>query len=681
MARLFVLLGLTGLAISQPLLDLLGGNPTILIFYDVVGWPLVPVALAIVIVPALVLWVLGTAVTAVNERAGQIFHWVTVGVLAALVVVQVLKWVVGLSQPVLLALLSGLAGVVFAIAYARLAVVQQWSRYTAVVPLLAFTLFVAFSDSAALLQVSPVASAWDGEKSETPVVFIVLDELPTKSLLDDAGQIDAIRFPNLAAFASESTWYRHHSTVAPFSDLAIPSILTGQEPRLVPPLWTEYPDNLFTLLAPTHDLVVFESFTKLCGMHTCNEGPPGTAVEKSPRFGALGETVVDLWIDRITPGAPTDSTTDQFAEAGAPAPDFAAEDDVAQRPARAEAFLHALDQGERPALYFLHLVLPHAPFHVYPDGTAYDRLRPTIVPAEGSVMANGNQWWLLAVGQQRHLFQARYTDQIVGELMAELKAKGIYDDAAIVVVADHGASFKPDQPFRHVTVDNLDGIAYAPFFFKAPGQTEGRIDDSNVLTIDVLPTLASELGVTIQWSIDGAPAGSDDVRERGTRKHILDLGGRFGMPTFRGVIEFDDGERFPAAGDRYVRSAHPEDVPLAALLDSIGVSPHLGSDLGGAAPQLDWVEAVVDDLGGILTPRSAPAWVTGRLTEPIPGGVVLVELNGQVVTGSPVFTAGDDEEPQYFFALLPPSALRSDNELRMALLVDGDLAELPVRSA
>ena len=46
---------------------------------------------------------------------------------------------------------------------------------------------------------------------------------------------------------------------------AVPTIFTGQKPEEgVEPLFTEHPDNLFRLLAGSHDLVVSEALTRLC---------------------------------------------------------------------------------------------------------------------------------------------------------------------------------------------------------------------------------------------------------------------------------------------------------------------------------------------------------------------------------------------------------------------------------
>jgi arylsulfatase A-like enzyme len=37
---------------------------------------------------------------------------------------------------------------------------------------------------------------------------------------------------------------------------------------------------------------------------------------------------------------------------------------------------------------------------------------------------------------------------------------------------------------------NQHEIAWVPFLLKAPNQTEGRVRDDNVMTVDLIPTVA-----------------------------------------------------------------------------------------------------------------------------------------------------------------------------------------------
>ncbi len=82
----------------------------------------------------------------------------------------------------------------------------------------------------------------------------------------------------------------------------------------------------------------------------------------------------------------------------------------------------------------------------------------------------------------------------------------------MVVTADHGVSFRAGQPRRLATHENFPDIASVPMFVKAPGQAEGRVDDSPVRTIDVLPTIADLLELRSGWDFDGRSARGRDQR-------------------------------------------------------------------------------------------------------------------------------------------------------------------------
>ena len=152
----------------------------------------------------------------------------------------------------------------------------------------------------------------------------------------------------------------------------------------------------------------------------------------------------------------------------------------------------------------MHSTLPHAIWRLLPDGRGY--------PIEGveNLGLSSKGWvgpqWQVDQGFQRHVLQVQYTDRLVGGLLDKLRARGLYDDAVIVLAADHGASFLKGTPRRPVSRENVGAIAPVPFFVKQPGQHEARVDDSAVRTIDVLPTIAKAAGVELPWKVDGIPA-------------------------------------------------------------------------------------------------------------------------------------------------------------------------------
>ena len=103
-----------------------------------------------------------------------------------------------------------------------------------------------------------------------PVVMILFDEFPLSSLLDAKGRIDRRVYPNFAALADASTWYRNATGVAGYTPWALPAMLTGNYPANArAPSYTEYPDNLFTLLSRYYDVKAYETISQLCPPRQC----------------------------------------------------------------------------------------------------------------------------------------------------------------------------------------------------------------------------------------------------------------------------------------------------------------------------------------------------------------------------------------------------------------------------
>ena len=147
--RLLIIVGLTGFAISQPLLSVLGDAPTTLAFHGVDGGSLLLVAICIALVPPLCLWALVSVVGLTHPRAGRVLHLLIVATLVGCFAVQVAK-AAGLDQAAAIAVVASAAGIAFAIAHVRLAPVATWAAYTSVLPALAVGFFVFASPSSAL---------------------------------------------------------------------------------------------------------------------------------------------------------------------------------------------------------------------------------------------------------------------------------------------------------------------------------------------------------------------------------------------------------------------------------------------------------------------------------------------------------------------------------------------------
>ena len=300
LGRFLALLGLAGVAISQPVLAAFGDSPETFIFRNAYGGDVVLFALAVSIVPALLLWSAGVAIGFVWPSARADVHGASAGLLVGLAVAQLLS---SFAPPVAFGV-AALVGVGTWMLIRRFAGARLWSQLLVLLP--AYSLMV-------FLVASPASDAFGSESFEaakagpstTPIVLIVLDELPTASLITPDGQIDSTRFPNLAGLAAESTWYRNATTVAGFTDQAVPAILTGRYPRRAAPFYANFPDNFFRLVAASHDLVASETITRLCPRSACGDHPtpPGRSTEPAQGGADLRGLFGDafsVWRDGLT---------------------------------------------------------------------------------------------------------------------------------------------------------------------------------------------------------------------------------------------------------------------------------------------------------------------------------------------------------------------------------------------
>ena len=324
--------------------------------------------------------------------------------------------------------------------------------------------------AAALLLTAALAEPATAAGPKTPVVMVVFDELPTHSLLGRSGRIDPIRYPNFAKLAGDSTWYVNATTASDATKFAIPSVLDGRAPRRgVAPSVRAHPDNLFTLLKKRgYRMKVEEEATDMCPYAECKR-----------RYSAHY---------------------------------FLAND----RLARFRAWIDALKASQQPTLYYKHILLPHVPWIFLPTGQRYTHtvLGPIIGlnSSEVSVFDRTlvNQSW------QRHLLQTGAADKLLGELIERMKETGLWEKAMLVVLADHGVSFRVGATDRRTIVPaNAMDIAPIPLFVRNPGQRRGGRNYGLVRTYDVLPTVAARIGLPLPRGLSGRVASSRAVRRRG----------------------------------------------------------------------------------------------------------------------------------------------------------------------
>ncbi len=545
------ILALTTLAVGQPLLYVLGRNGEFFVASRTRPSELLAlVALVVVGVPA-VLILIELLAGRFGPRARRTVHMALVALLVTAVTLPMINQ--GWAAPATYVVAAAAAlGIIGAVAYARLALVRLATSLLAVMPLVVAANFLFNSDARQILfHSAPRAARPTAIRSKTPVMLVIFDELPLSSLLDRSFSIDKGRYPNFARLAETAHWFRNARSVSDNTVLAVPAILTGRQPQPnLLPTAAQQPDNLFTMLGGSYRIEAQEPVTRLCPAALCREPVSrrgSLATFWSDVAIVYGHTVLPRGLSsRFLP--PIDSGWRDFGNnrSGTPANDgwVANPNDWDWYK---QGYEHAVRVRSNPrTLYALHYLLPHAPWRYLPDGHQY--------PARDIPGIGPNEHWTsnqVAVDEayQRHLLQVGYVDRVLGTLIDKLERAGVYDNAMVIVTADHGCGFEPDEDRRLLNSRNWSDVLRVPLLVKTPGQKVGVVDDRPVETIDVLPTIADVLGIQLPFAVDGRsllrPRDQDRPRrmamnEPGQFKPPADLSG-LGRSVRRKVALFGDG--------------------------------------------------------------------------------------------------------------------------------------------
>ena len=654
---------LCSFAFVQPLFDLLGRNAAFFVARGNTAGDILLFAFVLVFAPPAILVTAEALAAMISRPARRWLHLAFVALLSGAFVLELLKRPLPDSSAVLLPL-AVMAGVAFAVAYARAAPVRSVLTLLGPAPLIFLVLFLVVSPVSQLLRPEATVQAATGPAARTPVVLAIFDELPVISLMARGGRIDAERYPAFARLAREATWYRNATTVSDGTTRAVPALLTGLRPGDSSRLATSrtYPRSLFTLLGDRWDQHVLEPVTDICPGAICPDGTSDSAGERMRSLASdLGVVSGHLLLPDDLAGSlpPIDRGWADFAGidrglrrglGNVRAREAPRGDWWAQRVAEAESHIAAVrPQTGRPPLHMLHVVAPHVPWRYLPGGVRYLEPGPAVIPGLIPQRGWGGNRYLIRQGLQRHLLQVSFADRLLGDLVDRLKRARLWDRALVVVVADHGASFRPNEWRRPVTTANFADIAGVPLFVRRPGQRAGRIDERVVRTIDVLPTIAETLGRGRGWRFDGVPL------DRVAPEPILRMNNH----------NDDTTVTLPAAAFLRARDAQLAQQlrlfpPGRASLYRLGPAQHLIGRRVSAFPStpssergaVDRAEAYrrVDPATGVV-----PALVSGRLNPREPAGLPLaVAIDGRIrATATSWRQAGQTR----FSAIVPPSSL------------------------
>lgn len=176
-------------------------------------------------------------------------------------------------------------------------------------------------------------------------------------------------------------------------------------------------------------------------------------------------------------------------------------------------FLDRAPKG-RPAFLFLNLLEPHHWLAPPP----YDRWSREL-PDWRRLSRKGLFTHAVPAGlskAEEAFVSAAYDGQILnmdaafGAFITGLQARGRYENALIVVTADHGELLGEHDIVGHGGRMMYEGLLHVPLIVKLPGATRARgTVKTLVQTVDVVPTVLTALGMDVPAGVQGHPLQKD----------------------------------------------------------------------------------------------------------------------------------------------------------------------------
>ncbi len=708
------LLGAGALA-AGPFLELLQRHPEFWIAHDLGLGAALALALLLLLIPGGTVALATLALPAALRRPAR-----SIGLGGLLALALLPPAVRALPDPVALAAgLAALFASLAVLAVARSARARRVASALIVAPALYALSFLA-SGLPGRLAAEATAPGFPPLPRPGAVVVAVFDELPLASLLAPDGRIDAARFPAFAALAADSTWFPDASASAGLTTLALPAILSGRHPdpsKL--PFYADHPHNLFAWLGAQMPLRVQEPRTRLlprrlaaaAGGSQAADARADSSAHGPQGFALLAADLALLYAHFALPPSlraglpPVDEDWLGFAahgDAGADAhargvAELAREARGRSKVAEFGSFVRSLEPCDGPCFVFVHCVLPHVPWEYTPEGRSVPTWAFTPGLSERDKRWGPEEAW---VGEawQRHLFQTRLVDSLLGSLVARLRRVGLYDRALLVVTADHGISLRPGVRERALSGRHpfLEDLLRVPLFVRAPGAARGFVDARPAASVDIAPTLADFLGTALPWPSDGISLLSASVSaQRGGAERSLDGPGgarpgtrEFEAPAARPprIAIALDGERIAVPADLALRRSAQDLVqrllPLGGGVEGLyGRGPHASALLGRAAraavaaagfspdpPRIELADAA------LAPPGRVPLRVIGRVVRGAAGapqaeayGSIAAAVGGRIRGVAPL--AAGAQGALIFSVFLPDAvAARPIAELELYLV-------------
>ncbi len=183
----------------------------------------------------------------------------------------------------------------------------------------------------------------------------------------------------------------------------------------------------------------------------------------------------------------------------------------------------------------------------------------------------------------RYVQSISYTDMAVGEFVADLKDKGLYDDSIFILYGDHTAMSK--ETLKDADKRILKEIIGRPYndsdlqrvgmIVHLPGQTEPEKSSSTLGLVDIMPTIADLVGLDLSATPHMGKNAFVDSKALVPTRAFLPAGSFVNdSVVFEPEISFEDGRAFAISDGSKVKPSEQErsdfnrSAELSALSDA-----------------------------------------------------------------------------------------------------------------
>jgi arylsulfatase A-like enzyme len=175
--------------------------------------------------------------------------------------------------------------------------------------------------------------------------------------------------------------------------------------------------------------------------------------------------------------------------------------------AEALAWLDRVPRG-RPAFAFLNYMEPHQPWMAEPpfDRWVWEQPQARRLAQRDLYTHDIKRFTDDEIGFIRASYDGQIAamDAALGELVAALKARGRWENAVVIVTADHGEMLGEHDTVGHMGRMLYEPLVHVPLIVKLPGAARPRgRDDRPVQLVDVVPTVLAQAGAPAIPGVQG----------------------------------------------------------------------------------------------------------------------------------------------------------------------------------